>query len=76
MVENKTISDTDDAGAGGGGATSSREQEQEEERERRRRRSVYLLKGGELVLQTDGVREYEKSLEKRIAKLGSSSLVV
>jgi len=41
----------------------------DEEKELKRRRAVYLLKGGKMTLLEDGVRGFERSLEKRIAKL-------
>lgn len=37
-----------------------------------RRRDVYVLRGGKLHIQTDGVAEFEKSLEKRVKKMMSS----
>ncbi len=32
-------------------------------------RSVYVLKGGKLVIQAAGVEQFEKSLEKRVKKM-------
>lgn len=37
-----------------------------------RRRTVYVLKGGKLVEQGDGVNQFEKSLEKRVVKMLAS----
>uniref|UniRef100_A0A093UVT7 GTP 3',8-cyclase n=1 Tax=Talaromyces marneffei PM1 TaxID=1077442 RepID=A0A093UVT7_TALMA len=37
-----------------------------------RRRTVYVLKGGKMVEQSDGVNQFEKSLEKRVVKMYSS----
>ncbi|EED21426.1 ABC ATPase, putative [Talaromyces stipitatus ATCC 10500] len=37
-----------------------------------RRRTVYVLKGGKLVEQSDGVNQFEKSLEKRVVKMLAS----
>lgn len=34
-----------------------------------RKRTVYVLKGGKLVEQSDGVNQFEKSLEKRVVKM-------
>jgi hypothetical protein len=34
-----------------------------------RRRTVYVLKGGKMVEQSDGVNQFEKSLEKRVVKM-------
>lgn len=34
-----------------------------------RRRTVYVLKGGKLIEQSDGVNQFEKSLEKRVVKM-------
>lgn len=62
VVENKTLDDNelcdDEDGA-------SRQQGAPQ-----RRRTVYMLKEGKLVFQTEGIQQYETSLEKRIAKLG------
>lgn len=45
------------------------EEDEEEEEETVRRREVYLLKGGKLGMQSDGVSGFERSLEKRVKKL-------
>lgn len=37
-----------------------------------RRRTVYVLRGGKLVEQGDGVNQFEKSLEKRVVKMLAS----
>lgn len=37
-----------------------------------RRRTIYVLKGGKLVEQSDGVNQFEKSLEKRVVKMLAS----
>lgn len=34
-----------------------------------RRRTVYVLKSGKLLEQSDGVNQFEKSLEKRVVKM-------
>lgn len=34
-----------------------------------RRRTVYVMKAGKLVAQGEGVSQFEKSLEKRVAKM-------
>lgn len=65
VIENKTIDDNevrDDDNDDRDG--SSRDQFALQ-----RRRMVYMIKEGKLVLQTEGVKQYEMSLEKRIAKL-------
>lgn len=37
--------------------------------ERSRRRTVYVLRTGRLIEQTDGVKQFEKSLEKKVGKM-------
>ena len=41
----------------------------EEPEEKKRRRALFVLKGGYLKEQAGGVRDFEKSLEKRVAKM-------
>jgi ATPase subunit of ABC transporter with duplicated ATPase domains len=48
---------------------SDEEQEEDAEGEVPRRREVFLMKGGKMTRLSGGVSEFEKSLERRIAKL-------
>ncbi|PGG97288.1 hypothetical protein AJ79_09274 [Helicocarpus griseus UAMH5409] len=41
----------------------------ESDEERLRRRDVYVLRRGKLYIQGDGVEQFEKSLQKRVAKM-------
>lgn len=66
VVENKTLDDIekrDDDDDDGG--SPSRQQVLP-----KGRRMVYMIKEGKLVVQAEGVKEYEMILEKRIAKMG------
>ncbi len=59
VVEGEISEDSEDDDAGASGY---------EEKEAKRR-DVYLLKGGKLMLQEEGVSGFEKSLEKRVKKV-------
>lgn len=41
----------------------------EPEEDKSRRRTVYVLKGGKLQEQTNGVEQFEQSLVKRVQKM-------
>lgn len=43
--------------------------DEETEEDKSRRRSVYVLKGGKLQEQTNGVEQFEQSLVKRVQKM-------
>ncbi|QSZ30932.1 hypothetical protein DSL72_000491 [Monilinia vaccinii-corymbosi] len=45
------------------------DESRDEEEEEQRRRLVYLVKGGSMKVLEDGMREFERSLEKRVEKL-------
>lgn len=62
VVENKTLDDNEERDDND--ESASRQQDALQ-----RRRSVYMLKEGKLMFQADGVKQYEASLEKRIANL-------
>ena len=65
VVENKTLDDNevrDDNDNDRDGSSRQRGASQ-------RRRTVYMIKDGILTIQTEGVKQYEMSLERRIAKL-------
>jgi ABC-type polar amino acid transport system ATPase subunit len=44
-------------------------EEEEAEESTTRRRSVYVLKAGKMVAQSDGVEQFERSLVKRVQKM-------
>lgn len=44
-------------------------EEEETEESTTRRRSVYVLKAGKMVEQSDGVEQFERSLVKRVQKM-------
>lgn len=58
-----------DASGGEGGASAELETADDEDEVGARRRSVYVLKGGKLQAQKDGVEQFEASLEKRVRKM-------
>lgn len=69
VIEGKQ--DADDAAETGGGAEL--ETVGDEDEENARRRSVYVLKGGKMRIQEDGVEQFEASLEKRVKKMMAGS---
>lgn len=69
VIEGKKADDGDDNGDDDAGAAES---DAEYGEESSRRREVFVLRGGKLHRQADGVEQFERSLEKRVRKMMSA----